>query len=81
MNVQRARPPIKKSQLENEVILAVVVLYALLSATMLAIHYSQRSDPETQTVSSSTSPAHSRNDENVSTDADRCASPEPRSTP
>jgi hypothetical protein len=58
MNVKRARAPIKKSQLENEVILAVVVLYVLLSAVMLTLHYSQRDNPETLT--SSTSPSHSR---------------------
>jgi hypothetical protein len=56
MNVKRERPSIKKSRLENEVILAVVVLYVLLSAALLAIHYGQ--PDEAVTVTSSTSPAH-----------------------
>lgn len=60
MNVKCERVPIKKSQLENEVILAVVALYALLSAGMLAIHYAHRIVSQTETVSSSTSPSHTR---------------------
>jgi hypothetical protein len=56
MNIKHERPPIKKSRLENEVILAVVALYFLLSAAMLAIHHLQPGDVETKT--SSTSPAH-----------------------
>ncbi len=57
MNAKRERFPIKKSRLENEVILAVVVLYVLLSAALLLVHHVQPDDVETQT--SSTSPAHS----------------------
>lgn len=56
MNIKRPRPAIKKSQLENEVILAVVLLYVLLSAVMLVIHHIQPGNVETAT--SSTSPAH-----------------------
>lgn len=56
MNIKRVRPQIKKSQLENEVILAVVILYVLLSAVLLGIHHFQPKDTETQT--SSTSPSH-----------------------
>jgi len=56
MNVKRERSPIKKSRLENEVILAVVVLYVLLSAALLAIHYGQPA--ESATMTSSTSPSH-----------------------
>ena len=56
MNIKNERPPIKKSRPENEVILAVVALYFLLSAVMLAIHHLQPEGMETKT--SSTSPAH-----------------------
>ena len=56
MNIKRIRPATDKSRLENEVILAVVVLYVLLSAALLAIHHLQPGDAPTQT--SSTSPAH-----------------------
>ena len=56
MNAKRERPPIKKSRLENEVILAVVVLYVLLSGALLVIHHVQPEDAETET--SSTSPSH-----------------------
>ena len=44
------------SSLEREVIAAVVILYVVLSAVMLAIHYIQPRDAETKT--SSTSPSH-----------------------
>ena len=56
MNTKRERAPIKKSRLENEVILAVVILYVVLSAALLLIHHIQPGDAVTQT--SSTSPAH-----------------------
>ncbi|MBN8739998.1 MAG: hypothetical protein BGP24_23815 [Lysobacterales bacterium 69-70] len=56
MNIKRERAPIKKSRLENEVILAVVILYVLLSAAMLLIHHLQPDDVATKT--SSTAPAH-----------------------
>ena len=46
------------STLEREVILAVIVLYALICATMLSIHYLQPAGQETKT--SSTSPSHER---------------------
>lgn len=58
MNTKRERPPIKKSQLENEVILSVVILYVLLSAALLVIHHLQPEDTETQTSSTSTSHGH-----------------------
>jgi hypothetical protein len=64
MNVKRQRAPIKKSRLENEVILAVVILYVLLSAAMLLIHHLQPDDVATKT--SSTAPAH----DHFSDDAD-----------
>ena len=50
--------PMKRnsSNLEREVILAVIVLYALICATMLSIHYLQPAGQETKT--SSTSPSH-----------------------
>lgn len=56
MNMKRDRPPTKPSRLENEVILAVVMLYVLLSAAMLVIHYVHPAGTPTQ--SSSTSPSH-----------------------
>jgi len=46
----------KASNLEREVINAVMILYALICIVMLAIHYLQPAGQETQT--SSTSPAH-----------------------
>lgn len=46
----------KASSLEREVIVAVVVLYALICTVMLAIHYLQPAERATR--SSSTSPAH-----------------------
>jgi len=45
-----------KRSLENEVILAVVLLYVLLSTSLLIVHYAQPDDVITQT--SSPSPSH-----------------------
>jgi hypothetical protein len=56
VNIKRERPNVKKSRLENEVILAVVILYVLLSAILLAVHHIQPAETETRT--SSTSPSH-----------------------
>ncbi|MGH8683713.1 MAG: hypothetical protein ACREUM_00020 [Nitrosospira sp.] len=42
--------------LENEVILAVVVLYLLLAIVMTVVHYIQPAEQET--ITSSTSPSH-----------------------
>ena len=42
--------------LENEVILAVIVLYLLLAIVMTVVHYIQPSEQET--VTSSMSPSH-----------------------
>lgn len=50
------KKPRKKSSMENEIIMAVVILYLLIALSMLAIHHIQ---PEgQQTVTSSTSPSH-----------------------
>lgn len=57
MTIKRTRQEIQKSRLENEVILAVVILYVLISAVMLGIHHGQPEGAETQT--SSSSPSHS----------------------
>lgn len=57
MSIKRSRPEIKKSRLENEVILAVVILYVLLSGALLAVHHFQPDGTETTT--SSSSPSHS----------------------
>ena len=46
----------KASNLEREVINAVMILYALICIVMLAIHYLQPAGQATET--SSTSPAH-----------------------
>lgn len=46
----------KTYSLENEVIVAVVALYLLISAVFLAIHYLQPKNQET--VTSSPSPSH-----------------------
>lgn len=56
MNIKRTRPETQKSRLENEVILAVVILYVLLSAALLLVHHLQPDEVETKT--SSTSPSH-----------------------
>ena len=60
MNIKRERPQTQPSRLENEVILAVVALYVLLSAAMLVVHYAHPDG--TPTVSSSTSPSHTATD-------------------
>lgn len=49
--------PQPSRSLENEVILAVVVLYLLLAIVMTVVHYIQPA--EQVTVTSSTSPSHS----------------------
>lgn len=51
-----ARQAKSGGSLEREVIAAVVILYLVLSAVMLAIHYVQPA--EQPTVTSSTSPSH-----------------------
>lgn len=56
MNRKFRRVPLHASKLENEVILAVVMLYVLISGAMLAIHHLQPDN--TVTVTSSTSPSH-----------------------
>ena len=45
----------QKMNLENEIIVAVVTLYLLLSATIVLVHYLQPEGQETKT----SSPAHS----------------------
>ena len=56
MTRKRTRPPLRASRLENEVILAVVALYVLISGALLTIHHLQPEDAVT--LSSSTSPSH-----------------------
>lgn len=58
MNIKRDHPVVRKARLENEVILAVVVLYLMLSGALLGIHFAMPTD--TETVTSSTSPSHDR---------------------
>lgn len=55
---KKNRPQANSSRLENEVILAVIVLYLLLAIVMTVVHYIQPSEQET--VTSSTSPSHSK---------------------
>ena len=69
MNTKRERAPVKKSGLENEVIIAVVMLYVLLSAAMLGIHHIQ--PDSTETATSSTSPSHDRAEDAAPEDAAR----------
>lgn len=57
------RPVHKKSNLEQEVIVAVVILYLLIMGAMLAIHHLQPAGQETKT--SSTSPSHDTFSTNV----------------
>lgn len=52
----KTSPNTGKTSLEREVILAVTILYALICAVLLAIHYLQPAGQET--VTSSTSPSH-----------------------
>lgn len=52
----KKKSPNRRS-LENEVIVAVIVLYLILAIVMTAVHYMQPADQETAT--SSTSPSHS----------------------
>jgi len=56
MNTKHERAPIRKGSLENEVILAVVILYAVISTALLLIHHLQPADAVT--ITSSTSPSH-----------------------
>lgn len=49
-------PQSSNRSLENEVILAVIVLYLLLAIVMTVVHYIQPSEQET--VTSSMSPSH-----------------------
>jgi len=56
MTRKRPRQPLRASQLENEVILAVVALYLMISGALLAIHHLQPADAVTLT--SSPSPSH-----------------------
>jgi|GEM_PF-1437495 len=56
MNAKSDRPPIKKANLENEVILSVVFLYFVISSSLLLIHHLQPADAVTLT--SSPSPSH-----------------------
>ena len=53
MNKARAR---HHGSLENEIIIAVIVLYLLIAGVMIFTHYSQPSRQETST--SSMSPSH-----------------------
>ena len=48
--------PPSRNSLENEVIVAVIALYLLLAIVMSVVHYTQPSEQETAT--SSTSPSH-----------------------
>ena len=52
----KKKPP-NRTSLENEVIVAVIVVYLRLAIVMTAVHYMQPADQETTT--SSTSPSHS----------------------
>lgn len=63
MNTINKRQPHKKSNLEQEVIVAVVILYLLIMGAMLAIHHLQPAGQETKT--SSTSPSHDSFSTNV----------------
>ena len=51
--MKKSRDP--SASLEREVILAVVILYVLICAVMLAIHYAEPGGPETTTSSMSPS--------------------------
>lgn len=56
MNAKPDRPPVKKTNLENEVLLSVVFLYFVISVALLLIHHLQ---PEgAVTLTSSPSPSH-----------------------
>lgn len=52
--MRKSRNP--SANLEREVIVAVIILYLIICAAMLGIHYWQPGGAETET--SSTSPAH-----------------------
>lgn len=58
MTLKRPRPSIPKSRLEKEVILAVILLYLMISGALLAIHHLQPEGTVTQTSSPSPSHAH-----------------------
>jgi hypothetical protein len=54
--MEKNQVPHRRS-LENEIIMAVMILYLLIAFVMVCVHYIQPSGRETET--SSTSPAHS----------------------
>lgn len=49
-------PPQRRRSLEREIIIAVIVLYLVITGVMVAVHYMQPAGQETAT--SSTSPSH-----------------------
>lgn len=54
--IEKKKPNLARRSLENEVIMAVIILYVLIASIMVIVHYSQPDEQVTQT--SSTSPSH-----------------------
>jgi len=57
--IEKKKPNSARRSLENEIIIAVIILYVLISSIMVIVHYSQPSEVVTKT--SSTSPSHEAN--------------------
>lgn len=57
--IEKKKPNLARRSLENEVIMAVIILYVLIASIMVIVHYSQPDEQVTQT--SSTSPSHDAN--------------------
>ena len=57
--IEKKKPNSARRSLENEIIIAVIILYVLISSVMVIVHYSQPAKVVTKT--SSTSPSHEAN--------------------
>ena len=57
--IEKKKPNLARRSLENEIIIAVVILYVLISSVMVIVHYSQPTEVIRKT--SSTSPSHEAN--------------------
>jgi L-asparagine transporter-like permease len=54
--IEKKKPNRARRSLENEVIIAIIILYVVIASIMVLVHYLQPKEQVTQT--SSTSPSH-----------------------
>lgn len=57
--IEKKKPNLAHRSLENEIIIAIIILYVVIASIMVLVHYSQPDEQVTQT--SSTSPSHDAN--------------------